>query len=73
MREAAKNRRLRRQIGGQSDRQRHAPWLQLKGCGRWRRGITHLPHTWLAGIYYPAGDIDGYLVQCPGVAHRSEK
>jgi len=60
-----------KQIGGQSDRQRPAPWLQTKGCTQWRKMVPHVEHNWWAGIYCPTGDIDGYLVFCPGFTRGS--
>lgn len=48
-----------------------APWLQTKGCTQWRKMVPHVEHNWWAGIYCPTGDIDGYLVFCPGFTRGS--
>jgi hypothetical protein len=28
--------------------------------------IPHAPHRWIAGVYLPIGETDGYWADCPG-------
>lgn len=28
--------------------------------------VPHEAHTWRAGVYYPIGEVDGWIAQCPG-------
>ena len=48
--------------------------LEFKKCPKARKRtgknvkppVAHGPHTWIAGVYAPVGDVEGFIAQCPG-------